>query len=134
MRTYDPSQVSIIVGGVIIGSGFQGLTIGFDEDEATFTSGTGGETTRTKNASKLGTATLTITQASSENAALSALAAAGSAFSLAVYDNSGSSVHLMTVAAIAKRPDSEYGKESSDREWVIKGDLDAHLPAGNNAD
>ena len=131
LKTWDPSQLNLIVGGSIINS-WNTVSIDLDEDEQTSSTGTSGESTRSINASKMGTATLTLPQASDDNATLSALAEAKSIFSLSTIDKSGKSIHVMSQAFISKRAASEYTKESGEREWVIKGDLDVHLPAGNN--
>lgn len=131
LKTWDPSQLNLIIGGSIINS-WDTVVIDFDEDEQTSSTGTTGESTRSINASKMGSAVLTLPQASADNATLSALAVSKSIFSLSTIDKSGNSVHVMAQAFMGKRAAAEYTKESGQREWLIKGDLDVHLPAGNN--
>lgn len=131
LKTWDPSQLNVIVGGSIINS-WNTVSVDFDEDEQFQSVGTSGEVTRSINASKMGTATLTLPQSSADNATLSAIAEAKSIISFSTIDKSGNSVHVMAQAFVAKRAPSEYTKESGEREWTLKGNLDVHLPAGNN--
>ena len=131
LKTWDPSQLNLIVGGSIINS-WNTVAIDLDEDEQFQSVGTSGEVTRSINASKMGTVTLTVPQSSADNATLSAIAEAKSIVSFSTIDKSGNSIHVMAQAFISKRAASEYTKESGEREWVLKGDLNVHLPAGNN--
>ena len=130
VKTYDPSQVAIIIGGRIIGS-WNTVAITREEDEWTFNAGTSGEVTRTKNLNKLGMFELTIPQTSEDNAALSALRLLGNTLNCSVLDKSGTSVGLIPEGTIVKAPDSEFGKESGERVWQIKGDLVTFLAGGN---
>jgi hypothetical protein len=132
LKTYDPSQVSIIAGGSIINS-WNTVSVELDEDEQFATVGTSGEVTRTINASSLGTITLTVPQSSADNAALQALATAKSVFPFSILDKSGSGLsnHVMAEAFISKRPTAEYAKEHGEREWIIKGSLTTNLVSGN---
>ena len=131
LKTWDPSQLNVIVGGSIINS-WNTVSIDLDEDEQFQSVGTSGEVTRSINASKMGTVTLTVPQSSADNATLSAIAVAKSIVSFSTIDKSGNSVHVMAQAFMSKRAPSEYTKESGEREWILKGNLDVHLPAGNN--
>ena len=131
LKTWDPSQLNVIVGGSIVNS-WNTVSIDLDEDEQFSSVGSNGEVTRSINASRMGTVTLTLPQASADNATLSALAEAKSIFSFSTIDKSGNSVHVIAEAFVGKRPASEYTKESGEREWTLKGNLDVHLPAGNN--
>ena len=132
VKTYDPSQGSLIIGGAIVGS-WRTVAVVKDEDGFSFDSDTNsGEATRTKNSSKLGTITVTLPQASADNAGLSAHEAAGSLIACVFKDNSGLSLHVMPLGTIVKGADAEYAKEAGDREWSIRGNLDVHLNAGNS--
>lgn len=130
LKTYDPKEVNIIIGGRILQS-WNSVTVAREEDENFMTAGTSGEVTRTKNANNLGTITAVLPQTSSDNAILSGLAAAGGVFSVMIQDKSGSSVHVMAEAVIGKRAESEYSKEASEREWTVFGGLTTDLPNGN---
>jgi len=132
VKTYDPSQGSLIVGGSIIAS-WREVSVARDEDGFTFDVDTSsGEATRTKNASKLGTFTVTLPQASGDNATLSALEVTDALVAVMFKDNSGNSLHVMPFGTIVKGADAGYAKEAGDREWTIRGNLDVHLNGGNN--
>lgn len=130
MKTYDPSQVSIILAGSIIKSW---ISVSAERDEEAFmmTTGTGGESTRTKNANKMGVITLTLPQASADNLVLSTLWNAGTQFSASITDKSGVSLSVISEATVTKAPPGAYGKEAGELEWLIRGDLSVHVLGGN---
>lgn len=130
LKTYDPKEVNIIIGGAIINS-WNAVTVEREEDQNIMSAGTSGENTRTKNANNLGTITLTLPQTSGDNGILTGLAVADDVFSVMIQDKSGSSVHVMAEAVIGKRPAAEYGKEAGEREWTIMGGLSTDLSNGN---
>lgn len=131
VKTYDPSQGSLILGGAIIGS-WRTVAVVEDEDGVTFDTDTNsGEATRTFNSSKLGTFTVTLPQASSDNAVMSAFKAAKSLISCVFKDNSGLSLHVMPLGTVVKSADAEYAKEAGDREWLVRGNLDVNVIGGN---
>jgi hypothetical protein len=131
MKTYDPSEVSIIVGGTIIKS-WNLVTPEFDEDGWTFSTGTSGESTRTKNLNKMGTITLTLPQSSADNDILSGLQVAGALLPVSIIDKSGSTIITMPEGTIVKLPAAEMAKEAGEREWIIKGDMPASFIGGNS--
>jgi len=131
VKTYSPVQGSLIVGGSIVES-WRTVSVAEDEDGWTFdVDSNSGETTRTENASKLGTFTVTLPQASTDNATLSAFKAAKSLIAVSFIDNSGASLHVMPLGTIVKVADAEYAKEAGDREWTIRGNLDVNILGGN---
>ena len=130
LKTYDPSEMSIIIGGSIINS-WNTVNVELDEDEQAASTGTSGEHTRTINPNNMGTLTLTLPQSSADNAKLQALATSKQIFSTMVMDKNGNDVHVMAEAFISKRPPAEYGKEHGEREWIIKGGLSTNLVAGS---
>jgi hypothetical protein len=131
MKTYDPTQVSIIIGGAIIKS-WDIIAVAMAEDKNTFTPSTTGQLTRTKNANKQGTFTLTLPQASEDNAVLSGLLKVDGVIPCAVIDTGGFSIHSMAEGVIVKSPDAEYGKESGTREWMITGSINDPQVVGGN--
>lgn len=132
VKTYDPSQVSVIIGGSIIKS-WDIVKVGRDNDRWSFTEGTTGEVTRTKNASLLGSIIITLPQASDDNAIMSAFEVAGTLIPCAVIDKSGSSLHTMPEGTVIKIPDADYDKEAKQREWTVKGEIiDPNVVGGNN--
>ena len=121
--------MSFIAGGSIIK--FDSITVSKNEDKNTMTVGTQGEVTRTKNLSNLATITVVLPQSSSNNATLSAFEVANSVVSILVKDNGGLSLHTMPEGVITGVPDSEYGKEVTDRTWIFQGDLPVNVIGGN---
>jgi len=130
MKNYNPKEVTLIIGGRIIKS-WNTVRVAMDEDEWTFTAGTTGESTRTKNANKLGSLVITSPQASEDNAFMSAFQASGTLIPCSVVDKSGTSIHVMAKGTVVKMPDAEYGKEAGEREWTVKGDIETNLVGGN---
>ena len=82
--------------------------------------------------------TITLAQTSPSNDVLDALALLDENTSTGIVpalvkDNSGRSIHFSALAWIRRVPTSEFGKEISNREWVI--DLaDYESFSGGNAD
>jgi hypothetical protein len=132
VKTYDPMQVSIIIGGSIIKSWDQ-VVVSRDNDRWNFSEGTSGEVTRTRNASRLGSIKIVLPQASADNAVLSAFEVVGSLIACSVLDKGGLSVHVMPEGTVTRIPDAEYSKEATQREWIVKGELiDPNTVGGNN--
>ena len=130
MKTYDPSQVSVIIGGSIVKSWIS-VSAEPDEEGWMMTVGTQGEATRTKNANKMGVVTLVLPQASVDNAILSVLWNRGTQISVSITDKSGVSLHVIPEATVTKAPPGGYGKEAAEYEWLIRGNLTVHVLGGN---
>lgn len=128
-KNYSPGDVSLIIGGSIVK--FNTVTVSKNEDKNTMSVGTQGEVTRTKNLSNLATITVVLPQSSADNAVLSAVEIANGVVSILVKDNGGTSLHTMPEGVITGVPDSEYGKEHTEREWVFQGDLPVNVIGGN---
>ena len=124
-KTYDPGQVSVIVGSII--KSWNKVVVARDEDGWSFSAGTSGEATRTKNLNRLGTITITMPQTSADNSVLSALSLSGALISCFVKDGSGASLHTIVEGTVVKPADSEYAKEPGEREWVVKGNLASYV-------
>lgn len=132
VKTYDPSMVSVIIGGSIIKS-WDSVKAGRTNPKWKHTEGTSGELTRTKNTSLLGAITLTLPQASADNAVLSAFEVSGELIPCMVVDKGGTSIHTMPEGTVIKMPDAEYGKDAGSREWVIEGELIEPSVVGGNS-
>ena len=140
VRTFDPAQVVLTVGGVPIGGYADGTFISVERNEDTFTpvSGADGVVSRAKSNNKTGTITVTLAQTSPSNDVLSGFAVADELTNTGIVpvlckDNSGRSVHFSALGWIQKPPTAEYGKEISNREWVLY--LADYTPFnGGNAD
>lgn len=129
MKTYDPSQVSIVIGGHTL-SGFADgtfVTVVRDEDSWSLAIGTDGEGARAKSNNKSGTITVTLLQTSDSNRILSDFALAdelsnSGVFPLLVKDASGNSLYTAETAWVQKPADSEFAREVGNREWTIRTD------------
>lgn len=128
-KTYDPEQVSLSIGGSLIG--FDEVTIEFDEDQNTFAAGTQGEVTRTKNVNRLALWTVLLPQTHNSNDILSALAITDATFVCSILDLSGTALAMTPEAAIVKRPPISRAKESGQNSWTFRGKTE--LFVGGNA-
>lgn len=124
LKTYDPSEVVIAVGGALLAS-WNLMTPEFDEDQNLMSVGTTGETTRTKNANRNGKVTINIPQTSSDNAILSALAIANSVYNVSVVDKSGTLVITIPEGVFQRQPNAPTGKDAGEgsRDWVLMGKM-----------
>ncbi len=130
LRTYDPSKVSVAFGPTLL-TGWDNVRISREEDGVMFSVGTSGEISRSINANKLGTITLTYPQTSTENLILSGYAANKITVPVTVIDRTGSTVAIMKYGTVVKPPDADLGKETRTREWQIKGELSVMTIGGN---
>lgn len=139
LRTYDPKQVVISIGGVPISGYADGTFLLIDRDENAFTKVTGadGTSTRVKSNNRAGSMTLTLKQSSPSNDVLSGFATLdelsnAGVVPILIKDLSGNSLYFSATGWIQKFPSSEFGKEISNREWVL--DLvDVDMFVGSNA-
>ncbi len=138
MKTYDPKQVQLIVGGVI-GSGYADgtfITVARANDAYLMAMGTDGEGTRIKSNDKSGTFELVLQQSSSFNQHLSNLLLADEADNAGIVpvmlkDGSGSSLYLAEQAYIKKAPDAAFGKDIGTRTYILETD-NLQMFAGGN--
>jgi hypothetical protein len=129
MKTYDPKQIQVIVGGVSM-QGFADdsvVKVTRLADAFTQTIGVDGEGTRAKSNDNSAEIEISLKQSSDSNAFLSSLANAdrlnnGGVVPVMVKDNNGTSLHMAEQAYIKKMPDSEYNKTASDRVWTLVTD------------
>jgi hypothetical protein len=140
VRTYDPKQVVITVGGVPMSGFADGTFLLVDRDEDAFSKVTGadGATTRVKSNNRGGSLTLTLKQSSPSNDVLSSFAnldelSNAGVVPILVRDLSGNSVYFSATGWIRKYPSSEFGKELNNREWVLDlADMDVFV--GSNGE
>lgn len=119
LKTYDPSVVSLAVGGKLIS--FDDVKYGYTADRNTISVGTQGEQTRTKNLDKNIQWTILLPQTHGDNDVLAALALTDTPFVIGIRDAEGTMVATSPEAVITKRPEIGRGKESGQNEWVIQG-------------
>jgi len=138
LHTYDPKKVVLIVGGVPIGGFADGTFINVMRSEDAFTKvvGADGDTTRSKSNDKSGEMEITLLQTSMSNDVLTGFAMADElqnkgAVPVLLKDLSGTSAFASAFGWVRKLPDSEYGKEVSERSWTL--DLvDLNMFVGGN--
>ena len=136
---YDPKDVVVICGGIVISGYADGSMVKLARDADAYAKfvGTDGETSRVRSRNKSGSLTITLAQTSPSNDALSVFAmldetSNAGVFPVLVKDNSGRSVFASAAGWVKKLPDSEFGKEVASREWFI--DLaDLNMLVGGNA-
>lgn len=129
VKTYNPSDVIAIIAGVEVTGYADGTFITCGRDNPSFTNGTGssGEGWRAKSNDKSGTCTMTLLQTSESNDALTALVTLDEVSGDGVgpfllKDNSGRTLYEAETAWLEKPADSEFAREVTNREWVIKTD------------
>jgi hypothetical protein len=138
VKTYDPKQVAVIVGGKILHGFGDGTFIVAERNEQAFNLkvGVDGEGTRAKSNNKSGKVTLTLMQSSGSNDDLSAFAVAdelsnSGAVPLLIQDHSGRTLCTALTAWIQKYANAEFAKEVSTRSWVLETDELVIFDGGN---
>lgn len=127
LKTYDPNELSIIIGGHIVQGFADGsfLTVERNNDTFARTTGASGETARAKSNDRSGTFTITLMQSSLSNAVLQGFAVAdelanAGTFPVLIKDNNGDDLFSAEIAWIQKPSSAEYGKEITEREWIVE--------------
>ncbi len=138
-KTYDASGVSVSFNTYNLTGFAEGtfITVSKNEDAFTQQIGADGEGVRSKTNNRSGTITLTLMQSSDSNETLSQIyyldklsnTGSGAFF---IKDTNGTTLVLAKSAWIRKMPDIEFGKESSNREWVFESDS-LEMFAGKNS-
>lgn len=140
VRTYDPKQVMVIIGGIPMSGFADGTFATVERTSDTFTkvSGADGIISRSKTNDRSGLLKFTAAQTSPSNDVLSAIAVADELTNTGIVpvlikDNSGRSVFVSAFGWVKKPPTSEFGKDIANREWTLDlADLDIFV--GGNAD
>lgn len=141
VRTYDPKQVMILIGGIPMGGFADGEYVNVERTSDTFTmvSGADGITSRAKTNDRSGSMTLTLAQTSPSNDALSAIALAdeltnSGVVPILIKDGSGTTVFVSAFGWIKKPPAASFAKEIGNRAWILDlADLDVFI-GGNSAE
>lgn len=121
VNTYDPMDVNVIAEGTILTGFADGTFVSIEAEEESYTAHVGakGEVTRARNANKMGKITITLSQDSPSNAYLSRLEKGKDTFDFSVVDQNFGTTSGGNDCWIEKRANAEYGKEVSEREWII---------------
>lgn len=130
MKTYDPGQVIVTFGSIVLTPGFgEDTFLAYEPADKLFSTkvGASGEVVRSRSRNKSGTFTATLLQSSLVNDLLTAIAA-GDALAgtgvlpLQVKDLNGTTLLVAKNAWIEDRPHTEFSKEAGEREWVFAGE------------
>jgi len=127
IKTYDPAEVSVIIGGHIVSGYGEDTFVEVERNEDMFTrqSGADGEQSRSKSNDLSGTVTITLKQTSESNDVLTGYAVADEVsnaglVSILIKDNNGTELHSAETAWVRKQPTSAFGRESGERVWVLE--------------
>jgi len=126
--TYDPQQVIVTVGGVIL-SGFNdgdAIVAKRNEDSSSMKVGIDGTVARAINANKSGTFEFDIKQSSPANTQLGELFGTGdlenegwATVGITVTDGSGSELATASQAWLKSVPELSFGKDIGSRKWIF---------------
>lgn len=140
LRTYDPAQVTVAIGGAIMSGYTDGTFVEIARNDNTWNTvvGADGLVTRGKSNNRSATLTLTLKQSSPSNDVLSALLVAdeltnGSVFPVLIKDLSGTSIYFSAQAFINTFAGATYSKDITDRSWTFTL-ADCDMFVGSNAE
>ena len=130
MKNYDANQVTLIIAGLIIDSGFNDgdfVTVDQDSDDFTDVVGADGEVSRARTNDNRATVKVTLMATSDGNSILSTLnnldksatngAGVGPFF---LRDKQGTALYSSDACWVSKPPGVAYGKEVGTREWTVR--------------
>jgi hypothetical protein len=126
LKTYDPKKVILVIGGVPIGGYADGTFILFERTTDMFSKvvGADGEVSRAKSNDKTGQFTITLLQTSDSNDILSGIAELDERLNSGVVpailkEMNGTTTIFSGTVWVRKKPNIEYSKEVTNREWVL---------------
>lgn len=121
-KTYDPMDVSVIVGGVFLtGFGEDLVTVAKDEENFSTSVGAQGDVVRTKVNNPLGTITVTLQGTSPQVPYLDGLGNSNKIVSVSVvHSGTPKQTNTATQAYLKKPADREYGAEAGDRSYEFQ--------------
>lgn len=129
-KVYDADQVTVLVAGVPITSGYadgEFCTVEQETEDFMDVVGTDGEVTRSKTNDRRATITIKLMQSSDGNALLSALnnldkfGTGGAGIGpLLIKDRQGTSVYSSAKCWISKPPSVTFDRDAKERTWTIR--------------
>lgn len=139
LKTYDPAQITVAIGGAIMSGYTDGTFVEIARNDVSWNTvvGADGIVSRAKSNDRSGTLTLTLKQTSPSNDVLSALLIADEltnrgVFPVLVKDLSGTSIFFSAQAYITTYASATYGKDIQDRTWTITL-ADVDMLVGSNS-
>ncbi len=141
VHTYDPNKVTVIVGGFPMTGYADGTFVEIEPmgDNATSQSGADGEVARAMGTDQRHSVKITLQQTSASNDILSSLrnldrvSGGGAMFPVAITDLSGRTLFGASQGWIAKMPNMGFGKELTNREWMLHTGVPTVLHVGGNS-
>lgn len=125
--TYDPKDVSIIIGSHIVSGFADGTFIRVERNNAMWTTQTGasGETVRQKSNDRSGKITISLMEHSPTNDILAGYLQAdevknAGTFPFIMTHAGRNEIHEATQCWVENAPGTEKGKDASTREWVLQ--------------
>lgn len=139
VKNYNPDEVSVILGTSILGGFADGdsIKVTQNEDDFTLVVGSQGQGTRTRNANKSARVELAFQQTSESNAVMQAAlnadrnSSSGVTLPFLLKDNSGNDLHTAETMWIVKQSDASYGKDATNRVWILETDRMVSSLGGN---
>ncbi len=138
MKTYDPKQVLVVVGGVPISGYADGsfVRVGRRNPQWELVKGADGEGARSKSNDDSGFIEIELMQTSASNQHLSNISLADETSNAGVVpvmvkDGSGFSLHMAEQSFIEKNPDGAYAKTNQTRVWRFLCDKLQDYHGGN---
>lgn len=127
LHTYDPLAVKIIFRGIEVRGIKKGTFVKVSRSTPTWSvqESADGEVTRVRSRSKLGTAEITLTQASATNRDFATFMASDELLGdgvgvFSVRDLNGLDLHTSEAAWIMQPAEGEYGEDPGDRVWKLQ--------------
>jgi hypothetical protein len=125
IKTYAPGQTILSIGGNLISGFMDGtfITVEREVDAYTKVTGADGEVSRTRNANRSGSLTMTLKQTSNSNYVMGGIAALdetadGGIVDVLIQDNLGN-VSFAGQGWVRKQPNQELAAEQTGREWIM---------------
>lgn len=137
--TYDPSNIKMVWGGIIISGYADGTFVHVERASDSYQKvvGAGGEVMRTRLRDASGAIKFTLMPTSQCNDSLSAVAAQDDAdntgvLPLSIEDINGTTLLSSAHAWVKKTADVDFGKEPANREWTLECDVLNMFVGGTN--
>ena len=130
-RIYNADEMTIVVGPVLITSGYAEddfLTVEGEADDVTDVSGADGETAVSRSNDRRATATITLLQTAAANQGLSILSnlarnspnMAGAIVPFLARDQNGTTLYTGENSWVMKPPDAAFGRTAKERAWPVR--------------
>lgn len=129
MHSYDPKNVKLVFGPVLVEGFAEGsfVNVEYNEDQFTLQVGSDGESSRSKRNNNSARLTVQLMPGAAANAALSAILSADKAagagiFPVALTDLSTGTTFAGANAWLVRDPGYDFQTEAQPREWIIETD------------